>query len=102
MRGLTLVARLAIAIVLAVAAAAAVSAQTRTRLIVYSTLEPENIADFKKVFEADNPDLEIVWLRDSTGIVTAKILAEGERQRADAIWGLAVTSMTAIKSQGLL
>src|SRR5471030_2897765 len=47
-------------------AASHASAQQRTRLLVYSTLEPENIADFKKAFEAENPDVEIVWMRDST------------------------------------
>jgi iron(III) transport system substrate-binding protein len=97
--------RLLCALVLAGIAAlttVGVSAQSRTRLVVYTTLEPDNIAEYKKAFEADNPDVEIVWVRDSTGVVTAKILAEGERQQADAIWGLAVTSITAIKQQGLL
>src|SRR6478736_8150797 len=83
-------------------AAVSASAQQRTRLQVYSTLEVENIADFKKVFEAENRDVEIVWLRDSTGIVTAKILAEQNAQRGDAIWGLAVTSTMQLKERGLL
>lgn len=76
--------------------------QGKTRLQVYSTLEVENIADFKKSFEAANPDIEILWNRDSTGVVTAKILAEQGQQRADAIWGLAVTSMMLLKQRGLL
>ena len=79
-----------------------VSAQQRTRLQVYSTLEVENINDFKKAFEAENRDVEIVWLRDSTGVVTAKILAEGSAQRGDAIWGLAVTSTMQLKARGML
>ena len=77
-------------------------AQDRTRLQVYSTLEVENINDFKKAFEADNRDIEIVWRRDATGIVTAKILAEQGAQRGDAIWGLAVTSTMLLKARGLL
>jgi iron(III) transport system substrate-binding protein len=78
------------------------SAQQRTRLQVYSTLEVANIADFKKAFEAENRDVEIVWMRDSTGVVTAKILAEQNAQRGDAIWGLAVTSTMLLKERGLL
>ena len=35
-----------------------VAAQQRTRLAVYSTLEVENIADFKKAFETENKDLK--------------------------------------------
>jgi iron(III) transport system substrate-binding protein len=79
-----------------------VAAQQRTRLAVYSTLEVENIADFKKAFEQENKDLEIAWIRDSTGVITAKILAEQGNQRGDAIWGLAVTSTMQLKSRGLL
>jgi iron(III) transport system substrate-binding protein len=78
------------------------SAQQRTRLAVYTTLEVANIGDFKKSFEAENPDIEIQWLRDSTGVVTAKIMAEQSAQRGDAIWGLAVTSTMLLKERGLL
>lgn len=56
-------------------AAGVASAQTRTRLEVYATLEIENLTDFKKAFEAETPDIEIQWNRDSTGVVTARILA---------------------------
>jgi iron(III) transport system substrate-binding protein len=85
-------------------ASAPVWAQTaaRTQLKVYSTLEPDNIAPYKQAFEAANPDIEIVWIRDSTGVVTAKIMAEGDNQHGDAIWGLAVTSAAKMKSLGLL
>ncbi len=77
-------------------------AQGKTRLQVYSTLEAEHIADFKKAFEAENRDIEIIWIRDSTGVITARILAEQGTQRADAIWGLAVTSTMQLKPRGLL
>ena len=78
------------------------AAQTRTQITVYSTLEPENVGEFKKAFETDNPDIEIIWIRDATGVVTARILAAGDNQQADAIWGLAVTSMIQLKAKGLL
>lgn len=74
----------------------------KTRLIVYSTLEVEHIAKFKEAFEGDNPDLEIVWIRDSTGIVTAKLLAEKGNPHGDAIWGLAATSMYLLDKEGML
>ncbi len=90
------------AAVVCVLAAATAAAQDRTRLEVYSTLEVENLNDFKKTFETENPDIEIQWNRDSTGVVTAKILAEQGQQRADAIWGLAVTSMLLLDRRGLL
>lgn len=91
-----------IAALAALLATVTASAQERTRLQVYTTLEVENIADFKKAFEAANRDIEIVWVRDATGVVTARILAEQSQQRGDAVWGLAVTSMMIIKQRGLL
>lgn len=77
-------------------------AQDRTRLVVFSTLEIEHLNDFKKAFEAENRDLEIQWVNDSTGVVTARLLAEQGNQRGDAIWGLAVTSMLQLEKRGLL
>ncbi len=78
------------------------AAQEKTRLVVYSTLEVEHIAKFKEAFEADNPDIEIVWARDSTGVLTARLLAEKANPRGDAIWGLAVTSMLLLDKEGML
>jgi iron(III) transport system substrate-binding protein len=92
-----------IASILCCAFAAPASAQnSKTRLLVYSTLEVEHIAKFKEAFEADNPDIEIVWIRDSTGVVTAKLLAEKDNPHGDAIWGLAATSMMLLAKEGVL
>lgn len=91
------------ALALTFLASVPVSAQSqRTKLVVHSTLEADNIAEYKRAFEAANPDIEIVWSRDATGVITSRIVAEGEKQQADAIWGLAVTSIAKIKSLGLL
>lgn len=96
-------ARIAAIVLTVLGLATSASAQSpRTQLVVHSTLEAENIAEFKVAFEAENPDIEIIWSRDATGVLTARIVAEGERQQADAIWGLAVTSISKIKSLGLL
>jgi iron(III) transport system substrate-binding protein len=83
-------------------AGGAAEAQTKTRLTVYSTLVPEYINDFKQGFEADNPDIELSLWRDSTGVVAAKLIAEKDQPRADAIWGLAVTNMLELAKAGIL
>jgi iron(III) transport system substrate-binding protein len=83
-------------------AAAAAFAQTKTPLQVYTTLLPESLAEFKGAFESENPDIEIVWRRESTGTLTARIIAEAENARGDAVWGLAVTSMLDFKKRGML
>lgn len=84
------------------ALAIGVCAQAKTRLVVYSTLEPDHIGAYKQAFEADNPDIEITLIRDSTGVVTARLIAERDRPQADAIWGLAVTSMLLLDQHGVL
>ena len=73
-----------------------------TDLIVYSAIEAEDLARYAKTFNEDHPDINIKWVRDSTGIVTAKLLAEKDNPQADVVWGLAATSLLLLKSEGLL
>ncbi len=71
-------------------------------LTVYTAIEADQLADYKAAFEADNPGITINWVRDSTGIVTAKLLAERDNPQADVIWGLAATSLMLLKAEGML
>ncbi len=41
-------------------------------------------------------------MRDSTGVITARFLAEKDNPRADMVFGLAVTSLILFEKQGLL
>jgi iron(III) transport system substrate-binding protein len=77
-------------------------AQQRTRITVYTALENEQLAPYKEAFERAVNDVEIAWVRDSTGTISARFLAEKDNPRADAIWGLAVTSLLAFETQNLL
>src|SRR3546814_2467869 len=77
-------------------AACAMQAQANTELTVYTALEVEQLAAYKTAFEKLHPDIEIKWVRDSTGIVTAKLLAEKDRPQADVVWGLAGSSLAEI------
>jgi len=74
----------------------------KTKLTVYTAIENEQMPVFKQAFEAQNPDVELAWVRDSTGIITARVLAEKANPQADVIWGLAVTSLMVFEQQGLL
>jgi iron(III) transport system substrate-binding protein len=77
-------------------------ASAATALTVYTAYENDDLSTYKKAFEAKHPDIIINWVRDSTGVVAAKLVAEKENPRADAVWGLAVTNLDLIKAQGLL
>jgi iron(III) transport system substrate-binding protein len=82
--------------------APAQSALAATELTVYTAVEAEDLARYAEMFNKDHPDIEIKWVRDSTGIVTAKLLAEKNNPQADVIWGLAATSLLLMKSEGML
>jgi len=71
-------------------------------LTVYTAVEAEDLTRYAEAFNADHPDITINWVRDSTGIVTAKLLAEKNNPQADVIWGLAATSLLLLKSEGML
>ena len=77
----------------------AVQAETLT---VYTAVEAEDLKRYAKEFNKANPDIKIKWVRDSTGVVTAKLLAEKENPQADVVWGLAATSLMKLKAEGML
>ncbi|MBK8535056.1 MAG: putative 2-aminoethylphosphonate ABC transporter substrate-binding protein [Candidatus Competibacteraceae bacterium] len=81
-------------------AGVAFTVQAKTELLVYTAVEADELAKFKQAIEADNPDLDIKWVRDSTGIITAKLLAEKANPQADVVWGLAATSLKLLADQG--
>jgi len=71
-------------------------------LTVYTAIEAEDLKKYAATFNEDHPDITINWVRDSTGIVTAKLLAEKDNPQADVIWGLAGTSLLLFKGEGML
>tara|TARA_B100000959_G_scaffold73646_1_gene78201 strand:- start:4181 stop:5218 length:1038 start_codon:yes stop_codon:yes gene_type:complete len=76
-------------------------AWSATELTVYTAVEAEDLKKYAATFNEDHPDIKIKWVRDSTGIVTAKLLAEKNNPQADIIWGLAGTSLLLMKSEGM-
>lgn len=99
---MSLKSRIAAALAALLFAFPALAQTARVPVNVYTTLLPESLAEFKAAFEAENPVYEVVWRRESTGTLTARIIAEAENARGDVIWGLAVTSMLDFKRRGLL
>ncbi|WP_272011324.1 putative 2-aminoethylphosphonate ABC transporter substrate-binding protein [Roseovarius sp. ZX-A-9] len=86
----------------AFAALTATGALADTELTVYTAVEAEDLARYAETFNKVHPDIKINWVRDSTGVVTAKLLAERDNPQADVIWGLAATSLLLLKSEGML
>ncbi len=77
----------------------AAHAHAQSKLTVYTALETEQLAPYKTAFEKANPDVEIEWVRDSTGIITARLLAEKANPQADVVWGLAASSLLMLSTR---
>ena len=71
-------------------------------LIVYTAIEAEDLPRYTATFNEDHPDINIKFVRDSTGIMTAKLLAEKNNPQADIVWGLSGSSLLLFKSEGML
>jgi iron(III) transport system substrate-binding protein len=77
-------------------------AHAETTLLVYTALEADQIKAYENDFYAHNPDIKIKWVRDSTGIITAKLLAEKANPQADVVMGLAATSLLLLEKEGMI
>src|SRR3954466_1996482 len=87
---------------LLVAAACPSLAQQKTKLTIYTALENDQLAPFKASIEKAVPEADVVWVRDSTGVITARFLAEKDNPRADMVMGLAASSLLVFDKAGLL
>ena len=88
------------AIALAVASGAALA--QKTQLLVYTALETDQLKAYEQGFYKEVKDVEIRWVRDSTGVITAKLLAEKANPQADVVMGVAASSLALLDSQGML
>jgi len=90
----------------AVAAAFALAASSawaqKTELLVYTALETDQLKAYTESFQKTNPNIDLKFVRDSTGVITAKILAEKANPQADVILGVAASSMEIFKAEGML
>jgi iron(III) transport system substrate-binding protein len=92
--------RIAAASALALAASGAWA--QKTELLVYTALETDQLKAYTESFVKQNPTIELKFVRDSTGVITARILAEKANPQADAILGVAASSMEIFKGEGML
>lgn len=71
-------------------------------ITVYTALEDDELAVYVPAFEKAHPEIKLNIVRDSTGIITARLLAERENPAADVVWGTAVTSLLVCDDLGML
>jgi iron(III) transport system substrate-binding protein len=84
------------------AAGVSSAALAQTKLTIYTALENDQLAPFKAEIEKAVPGIQVDWVRDSTGVITARFLAEKANPKADMVLGLAATSLLQFEKEGLL
>lgn len=94
-------AALANALAAAAMALAAAAAQAG-ELTIYAGAEADNIKYFSETFAKSHPGIKLNWVRDSTGIIQARVLAERANPRADVLFAMAATSMINLEQLDLL
>jgi iron(III) transport system substrate-binding protein len=78
------------------------AAEARTLITVYTAAEAEHLAVVKQALETEIPDVEIRWVRGSTGHLTTRLVSERNAPVADLILGLSSQSLALLKEQKAL
>jgi iron(III) transport system substrate-binding protein len=78
------------------------TAQAAEELLIYTAIEDDQLPRYLASWKQQHPNVTLKIVRDSTGIITAKLLAEKANPQADLIWGLAATSLLILDQEGLL
>jgi len=97
----TAISRFALRSAAALAAWAALAVAQAGELTIYSSVEADNLKVFSDRFAKAHPSIKINWVRDSTGVIQARLMAEKDNPRNDVIFGHAATDLLALDAAGL-
>ncbi|MGL5764193.1 MAG: extracellular solute-binding protein [Sarcina sp.] len=71
-------------------------------LTIYSALEEEQINEYISEFRELYPEIKVNIIMDSHGVISAKVISEGNNAKADVIWGLSAINMIDLKEKNLI
>ncbi|QJR14376.1 putative 2-aminoethylphosphonate ABC transporter substrate-binding protein [Usitatibacter palustris] len=74
----------------------------KTELLVYTALETDQLKAYTESFQKTNPNIDLKFVRDSTGVIIAKLIAEKANPQADVILGVAASGLEIFKAEGML
>ena len=77
-------------------------AAAKDKVVVYTSLENEEVVDYLEFAKQELPGLDIQAIRLSTGELGARMMAERDNPQADCVWGWAVTNMSEFVPKGML
>ena len=90
--------KLAMGVLASVMLAGAASAG---ELLVYSSTDADNLKYYMDNFQKDNPDIKVKVVRESTGTMAAKMMAEKDNPQADVLFEMAATVALNMETQGM-
>ena len=74
----------------------------KDKVVIYTSLENDEIVKYLAVAKKDLPSLDIQAIRLSTGELGARMLAEKNNPQVDVIWGWAVTNLAGFVETGMI
>jgi iron(III) transport system substrate-binding protein len=82
-------------------ALAALGAQAG-QLTVYSSAGADVLKIYADQFAKSHPNIKVNWVRDSTGIMQARLMAEKDNPRADVVFGHTAANLVLLGQAGML
>ena len=70
-------------------------------LTIYAAVEADNLKIIGDAFAKAHPSIKINWIRDSTGIIQARLIAEKDNPRNDVLFGMTVTTAVTFEAMGM-
>jgi iron(III) transport system substrate-binding protein len=78
------------------------SSATSGELTVYTALEDDQVQQYLASFYKEYPDIKLNVVRDSTGTIVAKAIAEKDSPVADVFWGTSASVMLQLDKYNLI
>ena len=75
---------------------------TSGTLTIYTAFEDDQIDKYLESFYAKYPDIKVEVIRESTGTLVAKVIAEKDAPVADVIWGTSASVLLQLEPYGLI
>ena len=76
--------------------------KSKKDLVVYTPLEEDQVNEYLQGYKKMYPEVDVKIVRDSTGVITSKLIAEKDNPKADLVWGLAATSLLTLDNKNML
>ena len=82
-------------------AALSIGSANAGELLVYSSTDADNLKYYMDEFQKDNPDIKVNVVRESTGTMAAKMMAEKDNPQADVLFEMAATVALNMEEAGM-